>query len=79
MSISVKSLGTLFDELITTNIKCYMAQEIIMAKHLTDVPDVIAKAAKDAQELNARRSQLIRAIDERMGESDITQTAKSYE
>src|SRR5258708_2182135 len=29
--IAVKTVGVLIDELITTDIKCYMAQEVIMA------------------------------------------------
>jgi uncharacterized protein YbcI len=83
IGIETKSIGTLIDELVTTNIKCYMAQEVIVANTQADIviqdEATIAAAAQLAQMLNARRSQLIRAIDERLGERDITQTAKTYE
>ena len=78
-SIETKSIGTLIDELVTTNIKCYMAQETIMAYADSDKRHIVADAVYEAQHLNARRSQLIRAIDRRLGEESITQTAKTYE
>lgn len=75
MDITVKSTGMLIDELITTNLKCFMAQEIIM--NSTD-EHAIAVAAKTAQQTNARRNQLIRAIDKRLGESDNSPSKKTY-
>ena len=66
----------LVDELITNNIRCWMAQERLMSS--TADKDT-AKAAKDAQRLNARRNALMRAIDEMVGQGDITLTEKSYE
>lgn len=73
--IDLKSIGTLIDELITTNIKCFMAQEKLM---ITDDDTTAANAARSAQRLNARRGDLIRAIDECLGDEDITQTEKTY-
>lgn len=75
-NIVFKTTAELIDELSIANIKCFMAQEDIMC---ASNDATVAKAAKDAQKLNARRSQLIRAINERLGESDITQTEKTYE
>jgi hypothetical protein len=75
MEIDKKSLGMLFDELISTNLKCWFAQETIM--HSTDEKEII-KAAKTAQETNARRNALIRAIDSRVGDSNITPEGKTY-
>lgn len=76
MDISKKSVGFLIDELITTDIKCWFAQETIK-NGKTDAE--IAQAGKLAQDLNARRNALIRAIDERFGEADISPTSKTYE
>lgn len=75
MDIKVKSIGFLVDELVTANIKCFMQQEIIMKSN--DDQEIL-KAAKMAQKLNARRNQLIRAIDEVSGQLDITLTEKTY-
>jgi hypothetical protein len=75
MKVDVKSIGILIDELITTDIKCFMAQEdISSAKDDTAVADT----ARKAQQLNARRNQLIRAIDERIGEEVLTVSEKTY-
>ncbi len=73
--MEVKSIGTLIDELITTSMKCWYAQETVMND--TDITKVAA-AAKQAQQLNARRNKLIRAIDERLGDGAITLTEKTY-
>jgi hypothetical protein len=75
LDIEKKSIGFMIDELITTSMKCWYAQEGIMA-HGSD--EEIAKAAIKAQQLNARRNALIRAIDCRLGEFDITLTDKTY-
>ena len=75
MDVSKKSLSMLVDELITTNIKCWFAQEILMSS--TNDKDT-AKAAKDAQGLNARRNALMRAIDGMVGQGSITLTEKTY-
>ena len=75
MEIDQKSISQLIDELVTTLIKCYMAQETLMSS--VD-ETVVAKAARIAQQTNARRNQLMRAIDQRLGETEITPTEKSY-
>ena len=72
MDISKKSIGFLIDELITTSMKCWYAQEKIM------VGEDILTNAIDAQSLNARRNALVRAIDERLGEGDTSPTGKTY-
>ena len=75
MDISKKSIGVLIDELITTSLKCWFAQEVVMS---SEDEKELAIAAKKAQLMNARRNALIRAIDERLGESDISPTDKTY-
>lgn len=72
--IETKTIGMLIDELITTNIKCWFAQETIMK---SQDESEIAKAAKSAQTLNKRRCALIQAIDKLTGES-FSITDKSY-
>ena len=74
-NIAMKSIGFLIDELFTTNMKCWFAQETVMQGG-SDAE--VAEAAKKAQQLNARRNALIRAIDERLGESGISVTDKTY-
>ena len=75
MSIARKSLGVLIDELFTTNIKLWFSQEIVMN---SDGDIVVAKAAKQAQALNARRNKLIQAIDEIADIEGISPTEKTY-
>lgn len=76
MDITKKSTASLIDELITCSIKCFMAQEQVM-RGITDAE--IAEAAKLAQKTNARRNLLIRAIDERLGELNLTPLEKTYQ
>ncbi len=64
-----KTMGELIDQLITTNIRCWFAQEDIMNMDLSD--ECRLKAAVLAQQSNARRTALIRAIDEKSNESDV--------
>lgn len=73
--ISKKSFATLLDELQTTNMKLWFAQETVMSKQ---GDDIVAAAAKNAQRLNARRNALMRAIDERIGDGGIALTEKTY-
>lgn len=75
MDIDKKSIGVLIDELITTSLKCWFAQEIVMS---SDNEKELAIAAKRAQLMNARRNALIQAIDMRLGEGDISPTSKTY-
>lgn len=60
MGIKDKSIGTILDELIVTNIKCFYFQEII---NKSDDKEEVFEAAKAAQEMNSRRSKLIMEID----------------
>jgi hypothetical protein len=76
MDIEIKTPGMLIDELGTTLIKCFMAQEDIMNKDLSAEKQI--EAAHKAQELNARRNALIRAIDRVLGFGDCSPTAKTY-
>lgn len=76
MSIAVKSLGFLIDELITTDVKCWFSQEDIMDESLTTEQRL--QAAIRAQEMNNRRNQLIRAIDEMTNQENVSPSMKSY-
>lgn len=76
MGIETKTLGFLIDELITTDLKCWMAQEDIMNKDLSDSERF--QASIKTHEMNSRRNQLIRAIDEMMGQSANSVTSKTY-
>jgi hypothetical protein len=64
MGIETKTIGQLVDELITTNIKCFMAQD--------------SKDYENAQQLNKRRCNLIRAIDVSTGQGEHSPTGKTY-
>ncbi len=75
MEIEVKSTATLIDELFTTLLKCFHWQEIVMTSADNDE---IARAARGAQDTNARRNLLIRAIDKRLGEGETTALIKTY-
>ena len=70
-----KTIGELIDSLITTSHRCWNAQEDIMDETLSDSERL--KAAIRAQEQNAKRSELIAAINEAFGESGFTAT-KTY-
>lgn len=74
--IETKSTGFLIDELITTSMKCWWAQEDIMNQELSESERL--QAAERAQNLNNRRNQLIRAIDETLGQEHLSPTTKSY-
>lgn len=73
---SQKSVGFLIDELITTDLKCWFAQEDIMNQNLSSEQRL--QAAIRAQQMNDRRNQLIRAIDEQLGQGNLSPTSKSY-
>jgi len=70
MDVRTKSIGFLIDQLITTNLRCWFAQEDIMNPDLSGSKRL--DAAVRAQAQNAIRSQLIKAIDEVLGEGSIT-------
>lgn len=75
MGIERKSIGALIDELSVVNLKCWFAQEEVMH---AEGDEAVAKAAKTAQITNARRNQLMRAIDEYFSD-DSGVLAKSYD
>jgi hypothetical protein len=70
-----KTVGELIDSLITTDMRCWFSQEDIMNESLSEHDRL--QAAIRAQEQNAKRSQLIAAINEIFGESGFTAT-KTY-
>ena len=74
--ISKKSIGYLIDVLITTDMKCWFAQEDIMDESLSTEKRL--QAAIRAQEMNNRRNQLIAAIDSELGQGHLSPTSKSY-
>jgi len=76
MDISRKSIGIIIDELITTSVRCWFAQEDIMNKDLSNEKRL--EAAERAQIMNARRSALIKAIDSLLGDEDISTVSKTY-
>ena len=76
MGIETKTLGFLIDELISTDIKCFMAQDALMDETLSEQERL--QAAIKTQETNARRNKLIRAIDALTGNADNSVTDKTY-
>lgn len=76
MSVKEKSFGEILDSLITTSIRCWMAQEIIMDENRSEAERL--QGAITAQKSNKKRNELIRAIDEIMGMSDRSPDEKSY-
>jgi len=74
-NVATKTTAFLIDELITTCMKCWYAQEDVMHK---EGDSEVAEAARSAQLLNSRRNELIRAIDSRLGEGGISVTSKTY-
>ncbi len=77
MGIERKTIGELIDQLITVDIRTWNAQDDLMDESLTDEERL--QAAILAQKSNARRTRLIRAIDELVGDGDITGFVKSYD
>lgn len=77
MGIERKTVGELIDQLITVDIRTWNAQDDLMDESLTDEERL--QAAILAQKSNARRTRLIRAIDELVGDGDITGFVKSYD
>jgi len=70
-----KTIGELIDQLITTNLRCWVAQEDIMDETSSEHDRL--QAAIRAQEQNAKRSLLIGAINEVLGQTGFTAT-KTY-
>lgn len=71
-----KTPAVLVDELATTVIKCFMAQENIM--NAPEDSKEALTAAKQAQNLNAQRNKLIRSIDTLLDFEEDTPSEKSY-
>jgi hypothetical protein len=76
MSINQKTPGQLVDELFSTDHRCWEAQEKIQDLSLSDEERL--NFAVIAQQQNAKRTELIRAIDELLGFSQYTNTTKTY-
>lgn len=73
--IREKTIGELLDSLITTDLRCWFAQEDIMDESLSEHDRL--QAAIRAQEQNAKRSELIGVINKFFGETGFTAT-KTY-
>lgn len=73
--IKIKTIGELIDQLFTTNMRCWVAQDKIFSAELSQA--VQLEAAKEAQRQNAKRSQLIAAINDVLGQDGFTAT-KTY-
>lgn len=68
--ISQKSFAFLLDSLFTTLLRCWLAQEQIMNPRLSKKERL--QAAIRAQEQNAKRSELMKALDEMAGQGAIS-------
>lgn len=77
MGVERKTIGELIDQLVTTDIRTWNAQDDLMDKSLSEKERL--DAAILAQKSNARRTQLMKAIDEVLGDGDITGFTKSYD
>lgn len=62
------SIGSLIDELVTTNIKIYHLVDIV-EQEIDD--EIVAKAARTSQLLNRQRSKLVNSINERLGQAEM--------
>ena len=69
--------GQLIDLLFTTDYKTWWAQEDLM-KYKDSDPEKATQAAVRAQEYNAKRTKLMRTIDEVFDYTDDTNTEKTY-
>ena len=74
--IEIKSTSYLIDQLFTTLFKCWWAQEKIMDESLPTEERL--DAAINAQVMNRQRAQLMRLIDERLGEGERSVLEKTY-
>ena len=76
MGINEKTLGQLIDELITTSTRCWFAQEDLMNLEFSNEKRL--EAAIRAQQQNAKRTELIRAIDSLTSGTEFSNTTKTY-
>ena len=74
MGIETKTTGMLIDELMTTNMKIFQNLDALNATEDAEA----GRLFKTTQTLNRRRSELIQAIDGKLGEGDATITSKTY-
>jgi len=74
--IEIKSIATLIDALVTVSQSCWHAQDLIMDESLTK--EKRFEAALRAQRTNKKRCELMRAIDRRLGEANLTVADKTY-
>jgi len=74
--ITRKTFGQLVDELITTNMRCWYAQENIMDETLSTEKRL--EAAIRAQTQNAKRTELIYAIDAYLNNEEFSSVSKTY-
>lgn len=65
MSIEIKTLGQLIDELVIANLKIWHLIDRVMDGSGT------LEDAQEVQSFNSQRSELVRAIDRQLGERDI--------
>lgn len=68
--------GQLIDSLFTVDYKCWWAQEFL--SDMKNSPEERAEWALKAQELNAKRTKLIRTIDQVLDFTEDTNTEKTY-
>jgi len=73
--ITQRTIAELIDQLITTNLRCWTAQDQVRTAPTVEER---AEAGAVAQTTNALRNQLIRAINERLGEADNSPLPKTY-
>lgn len=77
MDVTTKSIGELVDALITADLRCWFAQETLKDTSLSEHDRL--EAALTAQRQNALRSELIRAINNSLGqESSTVGVKKTY-
>jgi hypothetical protein len=76
MNIKEKTVAQLIDELISNNIRCWFSQDKLMDLSLSDEERL--SSAITAQQTNAKRTELIRAIDELLGFGKYTNITKTY-
>lgn len=74
--IEIKTTGQLLDEFVTNQIRCWMSQEKLMDKSLSTEERLMW--AERAQEQNAKRTELIRALDKRLNSPGFTNQSKTY-
>jgi hypothetical protein len=74
--LEIKTTMQLLDEFVTNQLRCWFAQEDIYNTSLSDSERLAA--ALRAQETNAKRTELIRILDERLNSPGVTNTTKTY-